>query len=234
MRTLKNIIFSVIAIAAFFALLEGISRLFVFPGSYDYIERRIIEQGLSQKKEKGEIRIFLYGESTMQGSHLYPYSTIGKWLKLYLDDLLPEDIARRIRVVNLARLGEDSRFTVTAFRDTIPYKPDLAVFYMAHNDFCILTNRRQYLTRKSFKDMFEEFAGDLPRHSSFLNAINRVVIRAKLARKRAKDQKLKSIDSWYEEDKLPSIAKEDLLYPGSKEFEVIKRNFEDNINKAVE
>ena len=135
MPTHKKILFSVVAMILFFGFAELLSRVFVIPSSYDYIERRIMEEGLARHKKDGEFRIFLYGESTMHGGALYPYSTIGKWLKSYLSDLLPEDAARNIKIVNFGRMGSDSTFIANAFRETMPYKPDLAVFYTAHNDF---------------------------------------------------------------------------------------------------
>ncbi len=234
MRMLKNISFSVVATILFFTLLEGISRLFLFPGSYDFIERRAIEQGLHQRKGRGEFRILLYGESTMHGGHLYPYSTIDKWVKAYFKDLLPEKISRCVTVTNFGRLGASSRFITTAFVDTVPYKPDLAVFYMAHNDFIQLKNRREYFSRKPAMERFEDLLEELPKHSSFVNAMNGLIIRAKIMRNRAGDKSLKKIDHWYdEEDREPSIAASDLLDSDSPEFTVIRKDFETDVNKAV-
>lgn len=234
MKILKNISFAITAIVLFFAAAEGVSRIFVFPGSYDFIERCAIEQNLPQHKGKDEFRIQLYGESTMHGCALYPYSTIDKWIKLYIKELLPEKIAKRVTVTNFARLGSSSGFTASAFMETAPYKPDLAVFYMAHNDFAQPVNRRPRPAHKTFKETVEDFTESLPKHSSFCNIINGLIIRAKIAINKKLDKRSGEADSWYaEEDDAPGIAVSDLLYPGSPQFNAVLKNFEDNVKKAV-
>lgn len=231
----KNTLFGIGMTILFFGALEMIFRAFVFPGSFDYIERRAIEQGLKQRKKVNEFRIFLYGESTMHGCHLYPYSTIDKWIKLYLADLLPEKISQRVTATNFGRIGEDSLFITQSFIDTVPYKPDLAVFYMAHNDFIWVENRKKYFSPMPFTKRFEKSLEELPRHSSFLNALNRLVVGSKIAKNRMRDSSLKKTDNWYEsEDVKPAIAPSDLFYPNSPEFNIVMKGFEDNVKHAVD
>ena len=92
-----------------FGTAEMVCRIFfVCPGACDFTERRIIEQGLTKYKSHGEFRIFLYGESTMQGDALYPKSTIEKWISLYVEDLLGKDTAKKVKIYNLARSGSNS------------------------------------------------------------------------------------------------------------------------------
>ena len=119
----------------FFIFFEASARFFFTTGAQDFVERRIMEQELKPNKEGGVYRIFLFGESTMHGGHLYPASTIKRWLELYIDNLFGEEGAKNIEVLNLGRLGADSSFIKQSFIDTLPYEPDLAVFYTAHNDF---------------------------------------------------------------------------------------------------
>ncbi len=234
MKIFKNISFAIIAVILFFAIAEGMSRIFIFPGSYDFIERRAIEQNLPQHKGKDEFRIQLYGESTMHGCALYPYSTIDKWIRLYIKDLLPEKIAKRVTVTNFARLGSSSAFTTSAFIETTPYRPDLAVFYMAHNDFAQVVNRRPRPAHKPLKETIEDFTESLPKHSSFCNVINGLIIRAKIAINMRLDKRSGEADSWYaDEDDAPRIAASDLLYPGSPQFNTILKNFEDNVEKVI-
>ncbi|MFA6142195.1 MAG: hypothetical protein WC738_02750 [Candidatus Omnitrophota bacterium] len=233
MSRLKNICFSAIVIILFFALLEGITRLFVFPGSSDYIERRIIENGLKQKKTAGEFRILLYGESTMHGSHMFPHSTIDKWIKLYLADLLPKDVSNRVTATNLGRMGANSRFISKAFIETIPYKPDLAIFYMAHNDFCIAENRC-YIPRP-FMKKFYSITAEFPKHSSLLNFLNRFAIRSKIMRGRKKDVRLKDVNSWYVEgNNLPDITEAYYMYRPSPQFDRVKSVFENNVKNVID
>ncbi|MFA4980940.1 MAG: hypothetical protein WC592_00505 [Candidatus Omnitrophota bacterium] len=233
---MKNIIFTLIATVLVFAAAEGASRLFVHPGSYDFIERRAMEQSLKHNKAGGEIRILLFGESTMFGGSLYPYSTIDKWLKMYLADLLPEEEYKRVTVMNFARLGVDSRFVSTAFIDLIPYKPDLAVFYTVHNDFIQPGSRRVLLGGESPAKERREYFRRLRKKSAFLNLLNRLIIRWKMYRSSIKDARAKSSDDWYlEGDAGDGICKNesDLLRPDSPGYEVIKKNFENNINRII-
>lgn len=236
MKTGKKILFGAVVLALFFGCLELGSRVFVFPGSFDYIERRIIEQSLAQHKKKGEFRIFLYGESTMHGGALYPYSVIDKWLRLELADLLPEDAYRNITVVNLSRMGSDSGFTADAFKETVAYKPDLAVFYMAHNDFCLAEYRLAAVTKKSLRKQFHDFCETLPKRSAFMSLINRLAVRAKVERNKRRDARLKAEDIWYPESDTPEEFKKDsnLLRPGSGQFTIVAENFKKNVRRIIE
>ncbi len=235
MKILKNLFFSAIIITVFFLSLELLCRVFVFPGSYDYIERRIIENNLSQHKRPGEVRIFLYGESTMHGGALYPYSTIAKWLKLYLSDLLPEDVMKHVTIVNFGRMGSDSTFTANAFIQTLAYKPDLAIFYMAHNDFCLTEYRPNTIAKKPISEKIEDLFSNLPKVSSMVNLINRAVIKAKIERNKKRDAAMKAEDIWYPESDAPEAFKDEanLLPPGSGPLNEIQARFEKNVNRII-
>lgn len=236
MTTYKKIFFSIIAVILFFGLAELVARQFIFPGSYDYIERRIIEHGLTQHKKPGEFRIFLYGESTMHGGPLYPRSVIGKWLRLYLTDLLPEGAMRNVTIVNFGRMGANSQFITNSFLETVRYKPDLAIFYTVHNDFCLLDTRLSLISKKSWMQRIEDFCGNLPKRSSFLNLFNRQMIRMKIERNKIRDIRLNTEDPWYAESDTPEYYKNEvnLLRPGSSQFKRITENFENNVNKIIE
>ena len=231
----KKILFGAIAIVLFFGCLELTSRIFVFPGSFDYIERRIMEHSLNQHKKRGEFRIFLYGESTMQGGALYPHSVIGKWLRLQLADLLPEDAYRNITVVNFGRMGSDSGFTADAFKETVAYKPDLAVFYTVHNDFCLAAYRPAAIRKRHLWDRFEDFCETLPKKFAFLNLFNRLVIKAKIERNKTMDDRLSAEDPWYPESDTPEAFREDanLLRPGSPDFGLVAEKFKNNVHRII-
>ena len=96
-RSILQILFATIIL---FLCLEGLFRLIGAPGGSKFVEKVVIEDHLTNKKPKGEYRIFTYGESTMHGAHYGPTSSPAKWLKAYLQDLLPH---KNIRVVNFAR-----------------------------------------------------------------------------------------------------------------------------------
>lgn len=229
----KKIIFSIITVAIFFGCVELVSRILFVPGSCNYIERRIIEQNLRLHKKRNEFRIFLYGESTMHGHYLYPYSTIDIWLKLYLKDLLPESESSRVNVTNFGRYGADSNFIVDAFIDTIRYKPDLAVFYAAHNDFCLFGNRREIVSGRSFGEAVEDIGKELPKKSAFLNAITRITILAKMRKSKAASAASNKLNAWYPEEAEAVIDDRDLLYIYSDQFNKIRESFEKNIERAI-
>lgn len=232
---IKKALFSITIVVLFFGILEMACRAFVFPGSYDYIERRIIEHRLFQRKKVNEFRIFLYGESTMHGGALYPRSVIGKWLRMYLSDLLPEDVMRRVTIINFGRMGVNSGFIATAFAETAGYKPDLAVFYIVHNDFCIVEHRLALVSKEPLGKKFRNFCETLPKKSSFLNLINRLVIRVKIERNKIRDERLGRTDPWYTESDTPEAFTYDanLLRPASPEFKLVAENFENNVRKII-
>lgn len=234
-KYIKEAIFGIVITILFFVLLEMICRIFVFPGSYDYIERRIIEHNLPQHKNNGEFRIFLYGESTMHGGALYPHSVIGNWLRMYLSDLLPEDVMARVTIVNFGRMGANSSFIAHAFAETVDYKPDLAIFYMVHNDFCLAEHRLALINKKSLKETFEDFCEMLPKKSSFLNLLNRSIIRAKIKRNKARDERLAKEDPWYSESDTPEAFRDEanLLPPGSSELKLVASNFQNNVEMVI-
>ncbi len=118
-QSIKYSFFSLLTFILVFVSIEGVSRVFfVRPGATDFIERRIIEQGLTKHKAKDEFRIFLYGESTMQGDALCPKFTVEKWISIYLKDLLGSDLSRKVKGYTLARLGSSSHFISQPFFDT--------------------------------------------------------------------------------------------------------------------
>ena len=124
-----------ILLSTFFLLffLEAVFYLAgVPPASNEFVETTVLREKLPVRKLKGEIRVFTYGESTMQGAQYSPISSPGKWLGIYLKEFLP---GRNIRRVGFARMGHASYFTYQVFRDTLVYKPDIAIFYLGHNDF---------------------------------------------------------------------------------------------------
>ena len=221
-------------VAAFFAVAEGVSRLFIPPGSYDFIERRAIEQDLAHKKAKDEYRILFYGESTMHGNQLYPKSTIDKWLKLYLAELLPENTASRVTTTNFGRLGGGSEFIANSFVETIPYKPDLAIFYMAHNGFTLVPQRRELFTPKTLGFKIEKVADNMFKKSSFINILKRAYIRHKINQKRRSAEKEKAADKWYVESPGRYYSDEELLNPQSEKFDAVRENFERNADRIVE
>ena len=169
----KYFLYFIVTFFLLFAVAETIARFLTVPGTVDFIERRIIEEDLKPQKPADQYRILFYGESTMHGNHLFPKSTIRKWMSLYLESLLGAEKAKRFKGANLGRLGASSDFISQAFFDTAVYKPDLVVFYTAHNDFIQLENRKVILGQKVSKKKRKKFFQSVLKKSYFLSALNR-------------------------------------------------------------
>lgn len=164
---------------ALFLMLETGFWAAGFPrGATRFIETISIRENLSARKPKGEARIFTYGESTMHGSHYGPVSNIPRWLEAYLRDFLP---GRNIKIVNFARMGQGAHFIYESFRDTVDYKPDLAVFYVGHNAF-LPDNRKWEVEAKNEK--FKTRLTEWLQNSRFISAVYRGIIAIRVKTKR--------------------------------------------------
>jgi len=235
MTLFKNLIFSIVAIVLFFVLLDLAFRPFILPGSYNFIEKRIVEEQLPQHKPKDEFRIFMFGESTMYGNHLYPRSTIAGWTHLYIENLIGPKEASHVRAVNFGRAGEDSQFISTAFIDLIPYQPDAVVFYTVHNDF-ILENRQKVLDPPRFTSRLAEGFRWLAKKDSFSRFLTILSVRAKAARQKNKQRpEAEYLNQWFDETKVKKYEEGmPLLEPGSADFQKLLMNWQHNVLKIVQ
>lgn len=82
-------------------------------------------------RRPGEARVFVFGESSVQGSPWdYPGSP-ATMLRDQMRDLLPE---RDITVVNMGRACSSMMDSYYYLLSVAPYKPDIVVFYQGSND----------------------------------------------------------------------------------------------------
>lgn len=239
MPKLKHVIFYCIIFALGFGLVEGVSRIVSVPGSYEYIERCGINQGLTPRKPRDEFRIFLFGESTMHGSHLHPQSTIQKWIDIYLDNLLDPEDAERVRVVNFARLGAASEFIADGFVDMVGFKPDVAVFYSAHNDFIIRGVREGMDQPVPFGERMEDGFKNFCKQFAFFSGVKRAALKVKLERRRKRKPKPdgRTIkEEWYDEPKgnIHYTASRDLLISNGEMFKRVETQWQQNIARIIE
>lgn len=168
---------SLLATLALILILEGITRLGGFPpGESSYVQGVLIREKLTPQKPNNEIRIFTYGESTMHGSHYWPFSNIPNWLREYLKDFLP---GKKIRIVNFSRMGQGSYYVYETFRDTVAYQPDYAIFYFGHNAF-LPGNRVDQVQAKLSKPSVQ--VKEWTRKSHLISAIYRKVIQFRMKR----------------------------------------------------
>lgn len=178
LNALKDIGSALLGTVVVFLALEAACFVAAVPyGASHFAEKIIIAENLSPKKPAGEFRIFTYGESTMQGSQYAPRSSPARWLQAYLKDFLPD---KKIRVVNFARMGQGSDFTADTFLQTLQYKPDVAVFYLGHNDFL---DQNRYYEIKAEKAGFQYFMRRLVMKSRVISQASRWVLERRLKRK---------------------------------------------------
>lgn len=178
LNALKDIGSALLGTVVVFLVLEAACFIAAVPyGASHFAEKIVIAENLSPKKPAGEFRIFTYGESTMQGSQYAPRSSPARWLEAYLKDFLPD---KKIRVVNFARMGRGTDFTADTFLQTLQYKPDLAVFYLGHNDF-LHQNRHHEVSEE--KAGFSYFARQLVMKSRVISGVSRWVLERRLRRK---------------------------------------------------
>lgn len=169
---------ALLATLALFSLLEGILFLAGTPyGGSHFVEKTILRASLPAKKAVGEYRIFAYGESTIHGAHSAERSSPLRWLERYLKDFLPD---HNVRVVNFGRMGAGSSFAADAFYQTLPYKPDLAIFYLGHNNFLHGNQKHEIeAEQKSVGGMIRCWS----MKSRLISEVSRRVIKRRLRRK---------------------------------------------------
>ncbi|MGE0267069.1 MAG: hypothetical protein AB7S78_01255 [Candidatus Omnitrophota bacterium] len=231
--------FSAVTILLALLLLEGIGRIFFVTGSSEFNERRILESGLSQRKPEGEFRVFLFGESTMHGSHLYPHSTIDRWIKIYLTNLLGEEAAARVKVINFGRLGVASDWIADTANEMLSFQPDLSVIYSANNDFIIKEYRLGLQTPPPFLQRAVDRYKKICLRSALLSGIKRIAIRVKWARKNKRRQnqppKEEFVDQWHysiHKSKVYDVARH-LIDPDSDEMRFLENSWTANLRRII-
>ena len=171
-----------IAILSFVILELAAGILGSAPGASNFVEAHVIRHGLRTQKPADEIRIFAYGESTMHGAHYAPVSNPARWLEEYLKDFLPD---KKIKVVNFARMGKGIHFSLETFKSTLVYRPDVAIFYMGHNDF-FPDERMDQLP--DHKEPLKYYFRRLILKSHFISFLNRLLIRVRMNRDKASSE----------------------------------------------
>ena len=176
---LKGTLQALSATVLLFFTLESICLIAGVPqGASQFAEKVILAENLSAKKPKGEFRIFAYGESTIYGSHYGLVSSPVRWLEAYLKDFLP---GKNIRIVNFGRIGQGSFAVYQTFRDSIAYKPDLAIFYVGHNGF-LPGNRKDEINAEQNSLVFQ--IRQWSQKSRFISLISKQVVKIRVSQKK--------------------------------------------------
>lgn len=88
----------------------------------------------SAAPEKNAFRVFCLGGSTTVGWPYHPRGGYPRWLRLYLDDLLPADQAHRVEIINAGVMAFDTRRCLGVLKEILPYQPDLVIIFTGYND----------------------------------------------------------------------------------------------------
>ena len=167
--TLQSVLVALVALLA----LELVFRGFGAPGGGRHLESVVIREQLARSKPAGEFRIFAFGESTMHGAHYGSASNPARWLEVYLREFLPD---ANVRVLNFAKPASSSTDTLESFEHSLLYQPDLAIFYLGHNDF-LPGNRPSEIAeqRRTLRDRLRRLLSQ----SWFLSHIQREILEAR-------------------------------------------------------
>jgi len=124
----QNLLFGIIVTLLFMVLLESISHVveFIAPPPSAPAGNLTIPP-----KQKGEYRIFIYGESTVHGDPIREFGFVSQ-LAFWLRDIHPE---KPTEVYNFGRAGWPSAKVLQLVEETITYDPDLLIILVGHNEF---------------------------------------------------------------------------------------------------
>lgn len=128
-RVLKILLFLLIIDGTLLALAEAAAYVF----SPTYYRKVASAQKLSAAKPDHLKRIFVFGESTIDG---FPYpaeNNTAHWLQIVLTDVLPTGI--EAQVVNFGKPARCAIHLRQALEHTLAYKPDLVILCLGHNEF---------------------------------------------------------------------------------------------------
>ena len=243
-------ILTILAPIAFIVALEGVLRWvkfgdnldFVFVQEYNGKQYYTVNRSLAQRyfprhsirppgvydgtfeviKSAGTYRIFLLGESTMQG---FPYEYNGALHRLLEDRLLNLFPGRKIEIINLGITAVNSYAVLDLMREVVCYEPDLIIVYLGHNEFY-----------GSFGTASIEFMG---KNRSLINWYLRLE-HFKIVQ--ALQRMIGAVYSVDNNDgmKMPSagfmqlLAKEKTIPYGSDLYAATKENFEENLNDIAD
>ena len=151
MRSNARWVASLLAWVAVLGGLELWARAVLRQAPPDAVQRIMEAERLAEPKRPGEVRLFLFGGSTMNGAHFNAYSSPQIWLRLLLHDLCDDPSAWR--VINFARDGRGTDEIVARMRRILPYEPDAFFIYAAHNEG-LAVNSRKLEPIDAVKDFF--------------------------------------------------------------------------------
>lgn len=83
------------------------------------------------RKEAGEYRIFIFGESAAYGFPVADRYSVAAWMRKALNRLLP---SKKIRVINCGWPGKSSHQIRLGVETILQYQPDLLVMYVGNNE----------------------------------------------------------------------------------------------------
>jgi tetratricopeptide (TPR) repeat protein len=121
-------------------------------------------------KSSSELRVFMFGGSTVYGSPVPEVAFVSQ-TEYWLRQLFPD---RNIKVYNFGSPGRDMRFVRNRFAHRLADRPDLAVVITGHNEFLQSTPRHTSIA---------DLHAALSQHLATMRLVDRVVNQFRTARK---------------------------------------------------
>lgn len=143
-----------------------------------YRLRHFAIDSFSAEKPPGEFRVFVIGDSTVQGNPWSIETSFTKWLEL---SLAAADPSRAWRVINCGGISYASYRMVPILEEVLAYAPDLVIVHASHNEFL---EERTYGTIKRLAPTLAETQEWLSRLRTF-NVLRGAVERCSRPRKAA-------------------------------------------------
>jgi len=91
-----------------------------------------IQPGFPREKPADTLRIFCFGGSTMLGFPYHPRCSFMRIFEWMVNESAP---GQSLEVINLAKLGADSKDVLRLMESSLSYHPDLIVLYTGQNEF---------------------------------------------------------------------------------------------------
>ncbi|MBI3088331.1 MAG: tetratricopeptide repeat protein [Candidatus Omnitrophica bacterium] len=202
----------------------------------DSFTQLVLAERLQEPKPPGEIRVFLFGGSTMNGAYFRQYASPQIWIRTLLLDLCPADAqapaaaglqpgqAGRWRIVNFSRDGRGTDEIVARMRRALRYEPDVFFVYAAHNEGLTINTKKhqqayrvkEWMRRSHFVRLAEDW-------------IEQGRDRLRVVRK--------AMDSRLTGRRLGLVKRptdEDLVLPGSEKKQWIEANARRNLRTMYE
>lgn len=127
-----------------------------FPTSY-YVQFDTNMKILAKKPDQ-EIRLFSYGGSTVAGSPFGGFASFSSRIDKFFKNQNSAKSGKTLEVFNLGVSSIGSSKALRLFELSIPYKPDIAIFYLGHNEIYDYRDLHKTSPKKRISQYLREYS----------------------------------------------------------------------------